>query len=47
MTMDEAAFQMELLGHNFFLFHNSETDQPNVLYTRRDGDYRLIQPEPR
>ena len=45
MTVGDATFQMELLGHSFFLFHNSETDQPNVLYTRRDGDYGLIEPE--
>ena len=46
MTLNEAAFQMELLGHNFFLFLNSETDQYSLLYSRRDGDYGLIQPEP-
>lgn len=46
MTLNEAAFQMELLGHAFFLFLNSETDQYSVLYSRRDGDYGLIQPEP-
>ena len=46
MTVDEAAFQMELLGHDFFMFLNSETDQHNLLYKRHDGDYGLIQPEP-
>ena len=46
MTLSEAAFQMELLGHDFFLFLNSETDQYSVLYERHDGDYGLIQPEP-
>ena len=46
MTVDEAAFQMELLGHDFFMFLNSEADQHNLLYKRRDGDYGLIQPEP-
>ena len=45
MTVDDAAFQMELLGHSFFLFLNSETDDHNVLYRRRDGDYGLMQPE--
>jgi len=45
MTMEEAAFQMELLGHDFFLFLSSETDEYSVLYKRRDGDYGLIQPE--
>ena len=46
MTVDEAAFNMELLGHSFFLFFNSETNQHSVLYLRRDGDYGLILPEP-
>ncbi len=46
MTVDEAAFQMELLGHDFFLFQDSDTGQHNVIYRRRDGDYGLIQPEP-
>ncbi len=45
MTADEALDQMELLGHNFFLFYNSATKQFNVLYRRRDGDYGLIEPE--
>ena len=45
ITVAEAAFQMELLGHDFFMFLNSEMDQHNVLYKRRDGDYGLIQPE--
>ena len=46
MTVDEAAFQMELLGHDFFMFLNGETDQHNLLYKRHDDDYGLIQPEP-
>ena len=46
MTVEEAIFEMELLGHDFFLFHNAETDQYNVLYRRRDGNYGLIEPEP-
>ena len=46
MTLEDAAFQMELLGHDFFLFLNSETDEHSVLYRRHDGDYGLIQPEP-
>ena len=46
MTVDEAAFQMDLLGHSFFMFLNGETQQHNVLYVRRDGDYGLIEPEP-
>ena len=46
MTVDEAASHMELLGHSFFLFLNSETEQYSVLYLRRDSDYGLIVPEP-
>ncbi len=46
MTLEDAAFQMELLGHDFFLFLNSETDEHSVLYRRHDGGYGLIQPEP-
>ena len=46
ITLDDAAFQIELLGHDFFLFLNSEKDQHELLYKRNDGDYGLIQPEP-
>ena len=46
MTLDDAAFQMELLGHDFFLFKDGQTEEYNLLYRRRDGDYGLIQPEP-
>ena len=46
ITLDEAALQMELLGHDFFLFLESQTESYNLLYRRRDGDYGLIQPEP-
>ena len=46
MMVDEAAFQMELLGHDFFLFLDSETGQYSLLYKRHDGDYGLILPEP-
>jgi putative sigma-54 modulation protein len=45
MTQDEAIEQMELLGHDFFVFFNSEFEGLNVLYRRRDGDYGLLQPE--
>lgn len=44
MTPEEAALQMEMLGHTFFFFQNADTDQPNVLYKRRDGAYGLIEP---
>ncbi len=46
MTVDEAALQMQLLGHHFFMFLNSDTDTHNVLYQRRDGNLGLIQPNP-
>lgn len=45
MDADEAVEQMELLGHDFFLFFNSASGQFNVLYRRKDGDYGLIEPE--
>jgi putative sigma-54 modulation protein len=46
MAVDEAVFQMELLGHDFFLFLDSESNGPQLLYRRKDGQYGLIQPEP-
>jgi len=45
MQLDEALEQMELLGHNFFIFHDSETNQFSVTYRRNNGSYGLIQPE--
>jgi putative sigma-54 modulation protein len=45
MPADEAAMQMELLGHSFFVFSNSETDEVNVIYKRKDGNYGLIEQE--
>ena len=44
MSSDEAALQMDLLGHDFFVFRDDETDLVNVLYRRTGGDYGLIQP---
>ncbi len=44
MPVDEATEQMELLGHDFFLFVNSENGKANLLYRRKDGNYGLIQP---
>lgn len=44
MTPDEAALQMELLGHDFFVFINSETGDVNVVYKRKDGNYGQIEP---
>ena len=37
--------QIELLGHSFYVFMNSATEQINVLYRRKDGNYGLIEPE--
>jgi putative sigma-54 modulation protein len=45
MSEDEAIDQMELLGHDFFLFYNADTDSMNVVYRRKDGNYGLLQPE--
>jgi len=45
MTANEACLQMEMLNHNFYVFLNAETDQINVVYTRTDGDFGLIEPE--
>jgi len=45
MGPEEAAAQMELLGHGFYVFINAETEQVNVIYRRKDGNYGLIEPE--
>ena len=45
MSVDEAIMQLDLIGHEFYVFCNSETDMINVLYRRNDGDYGLIEPE--
>ncbi len=45
MNPEEAIEQMELLGHDFFVFYNSDADSINVLYRLRSGDYGLLQPE--
>ena len=45
MSTEEAVDQMELLGHDFFVFFNMEEDGINVLYKRHDGNYGLLQPE--
>ncbi|NTU70574.1 MAG: ribosome-associated translation inhibitor RaiA [Coriobacteriia bacterium] len=44
MTEEEAVLQLELLGHDFFVFRHADTERVNVLYRRNDGDYGLIQP---
>ena len=45
MDEAEAVEQMELLGHDFFVFFNVNTNEMNVLYRRKDGNYGLIEPE--
>ncbi len=45
MSVDEAADQMELLGHDFFLFLNAESGNLSLLYKRKKGNYGLIEPE--
>ncbi len=45
MHEEEAIDQMELLGHDFFVFVNAETDAVNVIYRRMDGNYGLLVPE--
>ncbi len=45
MSPAEAIEQMELLGHDFFIFYDANAGQVNVLYRRRDGNYGLLEPE--
>lgn len=45
MDVEEAVLQMNLLGHEFFMFFNADTKQVNVVYKRKDGNYGLIEPE--
>ena len=45
MDAEEACVQMELLGHNFFVFRNADTDEVNVVYKRKGNTYGLIEPE--
>ena len=44
MDPEEAVLQMDLVGHNFFVFTNADTDEVNVVYKRKDGHYGLIEP---
>ena len=44
MSPEDAAIEMEAVGHNFYMFHNMESGEVNVLYLRHDGDYGLIEP---
>ena len=45
MDPEEACIQMELLGHNFFMFLNADTNEVNVVYKRKSNSYGLIEPE--
>jgi putative sigma-54 modulation protein len=46
MTVAEAAEQLQLVGHDFYMFHNAETGEINVIYERNHGGYGVIQPRP-
>ncbi|NLC77707.1 MAG: ribosome-associated translation inhibitor RaiA [Clostridia bacterium] len=45
MPVEEAIMQMNMLGHSFFVFSNAESEEVNVVYRRKDGNYGLIEPE--
>lgn len=45
MDEEEAIMQMNLLGHTFFVFYNAQTEEVNVVYKRKDGNYGLIEPD--
>ncbi|WP_067620150.1 ribosome hibernation-promoting factor, HPF/YfiA family [Alicyclobacillus acidiphilus] len=45
MAPEEAIMQMDLLGHDFFVFTNADTEEVNVVYRRKNGDYGLIEPQ--
>lgn len=45
MSVEEAILQMNLLGHQFYMFKNAETNEINVVYVRKEKDYGLIEPE--
>jgi len=45
MSPSDAVLQLELIGHDFFVFRNDETNEINVVYRRRDGNYGLIEPQ--
>lgn len=45
MDVEEAVLQMDLLGHNFFVYKNAYSNEVNVVYKRKDGNYGLIEPE--
>ena len=45
MDEEEAVLQMELIGHNFFVYRDGETNETKVVYKRKDGNYGLIEPD--
>ncbi len=45
MSPEEAVLQLELVGHDFFVFRNADSGEVNVVYRRRDGKYGLIEPQ--
>jgi putative sigma-54 modulation protein len=45
MSVEEAVMQMDLLGHDFFVFTDAEDNEVKVVYKRKDGNYGLIEPE--
>ena len=45
MSVEEAIMQMNLVGHTFFVFTNAESQEMNVVYVRKNGDYGLLQPQ--
>ena len=45
MTLEDAVNQMELVGHDFFLFHDADTNRPSVVYRRRGWSYGVLQLE--
>ncbi|NME82667.1 ribosome-associated translation inhibitor RaiA [Clostridium sp. SM-530-WT-3G] len=45
MNSEEAILQMDLLGHNFFVYQDADSSKVNVVYKRKDGNYGLLEPE--
>lgn len=45
LDVEEAILEMNLVGHQFYMFRNVETGEINVVYRRKDGDYGLLEPE--
>ena len=45
MGVEEAILQMNMINHDFFVFMNADSEDVNVIYRRKDGNYGLIEPE--